>query len=319
MKIGRWREKRSSLLQNVLQVASFRDTCCLGGNRVLNPRNSPHNMIQRPFLRYPRLHFFQYRLYASLSSSDNVSHYDVLGLNHNATPSQVKKSYYELAKKFHPDTNRNKPTDERRRAEKKYSRVKEAYDVLGTKEKRTLFDQELRQRHGSSSSPSRSARGTAHDQKYYGHAKYSGAHYTASSLHRRTRAQTHHFYNRHHQYAEKQKTNKDTEPIQATYRSGSNYDVPHFDFDKHYKQQRSYELHRKKMSEMRANAEIQGGSDGNTSSSYSKSRSDHDFGYHYNPYKILPKTPITLTPAGIVTLLGGFASIAYFIIKSIIS
>ncbi|KAH6789695.1 gametophytic factor 2 [Perilla frutescens var. frutescens] len=62
--------------------------------------------------------------------------YDVLGVNKNATASEIKKSYYGLAKKLHPDTNKDDPE-----AERKFQEVQKAYEVLKDEEKRQQYDQ----------------------------------------------------------------------------------------------------------------------------------------------------------------------------------
>ena len=63
-------------------------------------------------------------------------YYDVLGVDRNADEAQIKKAYRKLAKKYHPDTNAGNAE-----AEQKFKEVTEAYDVLGNKEKRKLYDQ----------------------------------------------------------------------------------------------------------------------------------------------------------------------------------
>ncbi|CAK9140357.1 unnamed protein product [Ilex paraguariensis] len=63
-------------------------------------------------------------------------YYDVLGVNRNATPSEIKKAYYGLAKKLHPDTNKYDPE-----AETKFQEVQKAYEVLKDEEKRQQYDQ----------------------------------------------------------------------------------------------------------------------------------------------------------------------------------
>ncbi|HJD41681.1 MAG TPA: DnaJ domain-containing protein [Candidatus Mediterraneibacter quadrami] len=63
-------------------------------------------------------------------------YYDVLGVSRNADEAQIKKAYRKLAKKYHPDTNAGNAE-----AEQKFKEVTEAYDVLGNKEKRKLYDQ----------------------------------------------------------------------------------------------------------------------------------------------------------------------------------
>ncbi|CAK8565151.1 unnamed protein product [Lathyrus sativus] len=62
--------------------------------------------------------------------------YDVLGVNKNASSSEIKKAYYGLAKKLHPDTNKDDPE-----AEKKFQEVSMAYEVLKDEVKRQQYDQ----------------------------------------------------------------------------------------------------------------------------------------------------------------------------------
>ena len=51
-------------------------------------------------------------------------YYEVLGVPRNSTTKDIKKAYYQLAKKFHPDTNKNDP-----QTIKKFQEVSEAYEV----------------------------------------------------------------------------------------------------------------------------------------------------------------------------------------------
>ncbi|KAI9169599.1 hypothetical protein LWI28_014694 [Acer negundo] len=70
---------------------------------------------------------------ASMSAKD---YYDILGVSKNATATDIKKAYYGLAKKIHPDTNKEDPE-----AEKKFQEVSKAYEVLKDDEKRSMYDQ----------------------------------------------------------------------------------------------------------------------------------------------------------------------------------
>ncbi|XP_015936756.1 chaperone protein dnaJ GFA2, mitochondrial [Arachis duranensis] len=63
-------------------------------------------------------------------------YYDILGVSRNASASEVKKAYYGLAKKLHPDTNKDDPE-----AEKKFQEVSVAYEVLKDEEKRQQYDE----------------------------------------------------------------------------------------------------------------------------------------------------------------------------------
>lgn len=62
-------------------------------------------------------------------------YYDVLGVDKNASESDINKAYRRLAKKYHPDLN-HEPG-----AEEKYKEVNEAYEVLHDKQKRAQYDQ----------------------------------------------------------------------------------------------------------------------------------------------------------------------------------
>ncbi|XP_010442218.1 PREDICTED: chaperone protein dnaJ GFA2, mitochondrial-like [Camelina sativa] len=63
-------------------------------------------------------------------------YYELLGVSKNAPEGEIKKAYYGLAKKLHPDMNKDDPE-----AEKKFQEVSKAYEVLKDKEKRDLYDQ----------------------------------------------------------------------------------------------------------------------------------------------------------------------------------
>ncbi|AED95612.1 Chaperone protein dnaJ GFA2 [Arabidopsis thaliana] len=63
-------------------------------------------------------------------------YYSVLGVSKNAQEGEIKKAYYGLAKKLHPDMNKDDPE-----AETKFQEVSKAYEILKDKEKRDLYDQ----------------------------------------------------------------------------------------------------------------------------------------------------------------------------------
>lgn len=61
--------------------------------------------------------------------------YKVLGLDKTASPAEIKKAYRRLAKKYHPDANRNDKA-----AADRFSNISAAYELLGDKEKRAQYD-----------------------------------------------------------------------------------------------------------------------------------------------------------------------------------
>ena len=61
--------------------------------------------------------------------------YEVLGVKRDASESDVKSAYRKLAKRYHPDTNKDDP-----KAQERFSEATHAYDLLADKEKRRAFD-----------------------------------------------------------------------------------------------------------------------------------------------------------------------------------
>ncbi|GAV02385.1 hypothetical protein RvY_12958 [Ramazzottius varieornatus] len=73
---------------------------------------------------------------SSLSHQKKRDFYEVLGVPKTAAQKDIKKAYYQLAKKYHPDTNKNDP-----QASKKFQEVSEAYEILSDESKRKTYDQ----------------------------------------------------------------------------------------------------------------------------------------------------------------------------------
>ena len=64
-------------------------------------------------------------------------YYEVLGVNKNATPEEIKQAYRKLAVQCHPD---RVPPEKKKEAEEKFKEVSEAYAVLSDPEKRVQYD-----------------------------------------------------------------------------------------------------------------------------------------------------------------------------------
>lgn len=61
-------------------------------------------------------------------------YYDVLGVKRGASAEEIRSAYRRLARKYHPDVNKEED------ASKRFAEVQEAYDVLSDDEKRKAYD-----------------------------------------------------------------------------------------------------------------------------------------------------------------------------------
>ncbi|KAJ6948507.1 hypothetical protein NC651_002748 [Populus alba x Populus x berolinensis] len=132
-------ESANSVYKSLLNESYRRLSTTTG---VCNPvrfigNYSPKNVNQTNWLQLGALNakFGATRL---IHGSVHISrdYYDVLGVSKNASASDIKKAYYGLAKKLHPDTKKDDPE-----AEKKFQEVSKAYEVLKDDQKRGQYDQ----------------------------------------------------------------------------------------------------------------------------------------------------------------------------------
>ncbi|XP_028310858.1 dnaJ heat shock protein family (Hsp40) member A3a isoform X2 [Gouania willdenowi] len=73
--------------------------------------------------------------HTSAPVSNKQDFYEVLGVPRTATQKEIKKAYYQMAKKYHPDTNKEDP-----QAKEKFAQLAEAYEVLSDEVKRKQYD-----------------------------------------------------------------------------------------------------------------------------------------------------------------------------------
>ena len=65
----------------------------------------------------------------------NKNYYDILGVGKDASADDIKKAYRNMAKKYHPDLNKDNP-----QAAEKFKEVNEAYECLSDPQKKSNYD-----------------------------------------------------------------------------------------------------------------------------------------------------------------------------------
>ncbi|KAJ2451228.1 mdj1 protein precursor [Coemansia sp. RSA 2336] len=104
----------------------------IGGKACL--RNAPACIVnaQRPNTPAACIHRLSV---GSRKASRAEDFYDILGVKRDASQSEIKKAYYQLAKKYHPDANKEAGAKDR------FIKIQEAYDTLSDESKRKSYDQ----------------------------------------------------------------------------------------------------------------------------------------------------------------------------------
>lgn len=142
VKLLSWLARRSLDAPSPLYESLIRGGCRKFGSAIFSQNRiftSPNYKIvnQRDWLR-PGIIKFGFGPARTIHTTGNRAkdYYDTLGVSKNATASEIKKSYYALAKKWHPDANKDDPE-----AEKNFQEIQKAYEVLKDEEKRSQYDQ----------------------------------------------------------------------------------------------------------------------------------------------------------------------------------
>ena len=70
-----------------------------------------------------------------MASSQLKDHYQTLGVSRNANQKELQAAFRKLARKYHPDANKDDPS-----AEEQFKNINEAYEVLSDEKDRKLYD-----------------------------------------------------------------------------------------------------------------------------------------------------------------------------------
>ena len=69
-----------------------------------------------------------------------MDYYQLLGVSYSATEKEIKKSFRNLSKKYHPDGYPNASSEKILELQKEFARISEAYDTLSNENKKRKYD-----------------------------------------------------------------------------------------------------------------------------------------------------------------------------------
>jgi len=72
-----------------------------------------------------------------------LDYYQLLHLESDAKPSDIKRAYHATTRNFHPDSNRHQEPEVRRAIDEIAKRVSEAYSILRNPRRRKAYDQQV--------------------------------------------------------------------------------------------------------------------------------------------------------------------------------
>ncbi|KAM7514523.1 hypothetical protein LguiA_004106 [Lonicera macranthoides] len=85
---------------------------------------------------YTRARSFKRSIHATgFCYASERDYYEVLGVSKDASRDEIKKAFHALAKKYHPDTNKNNAS-----AKRKFQELRDAYETLRDSGKRAQYD-----------------------------------------------------------------------------------------------------------------------------------------------------------------------------------
>lgn len=80
----------------------------------------------------------------ALKRSQSNNYYDILEIGKNASLTDIKKAYKQLAMIHHPDKHSNATNEEKNEQQEQFKRINKAHEVLSNPQKRAKYDFESR-------------------------------------------------------------------------------------------------------------------------------------------------------------------------------
>lgn len=83
-----------------------------------------------------------YLIFLFIIITSSLTHYDILNVSNNATIKEITKSYYSLAKLYHPDKHKNN----KEYYTTQFQTINRAYEVLSDEDMRKTYDRTIKKK-----------------------------------------------------------------------------------------------------------------------------------------------------------------------------
>jgi DnaJ-class molecular chaperone len=94
-----------------------------------------HKLLTNILFRSSVFGRVSFQLMRKMSTAQKTCLYKILNVSTEASPEEIKKSYLDLAKKYHPDVSKGEVAQE-----EKFKEVSQAYQILSDPDKRKKYD-----------------------------------------------------------------------------------------------------------------------------------------------------------------------------------
>ncbi len=131
-------------LKAIYALSALRLVDSAGLKSAITARDSKQSTHAEPYRQESEVKVTRELVLQTLDKIADLDYYQILDVGRGATTQEIKKAYFRLAKRYHPDRHTDSAlSDMKEKLETIFMNITEAYDVLTTEDKREAYDLSL--------------------------------------------------------------------------------------------------------------------------------------------------------------------------------